>query len=135
MTTPIFPQVDPATGLLTGFTDQQYAHAADVAEALNLKAPKDSPTFTGTPAAPTAAPGTNTTQLATTAFVKVAADAAAAGKATSTDLTNGLGGKVDNDGGIAGIYFSPTTPTNAALVAAGLTATPSARLLIVSLGQ
>jgi hypothetical protein len=28
-----------------------------------------SPTFTGTPAAPTAAPGTNTTQLATTAFV------------------------------------------------------------------
>lgn len=28
-----------------------------------------SPTFTGTPAAPTAAPGTNTTQIATTAFV------------------------------------------------------------------
>jgi hypothetical protein len=28
-----------------------------------------SPTFTGTPAAPTATPGTNTTQLATTAFV------------------------------------------------------------------
>lgn len=32
-------------------------------------APLASPTFTGTPAAPTAAPGTNTTQLATTAFV------------------------------------------------------------------
>lgn len=31
-----------------------------------------SPTFTGTPAAPTAAPGTNTTQLATTAFVAAA---------------------------------------------------------------
>lgn len=29
------------------------------------------PTFTGTPAAPTASPGTNTTQLATTAFVAV----------------------------------------------------------------
>jgi hypothetical protein len=29
-----------------------------------------SPTFTGTPAAPTASSGTNTTQLATTAFVQ-----------------------------------------------------------------
>lgn len=41
----------------------------DLQTALNLKSPLDSPTFTGTPAAPTAAPGTNTTQLATTAFV------------------------------------------------------------------
>ena len=32
-------------------------------------APLNSPTLTGTPAAPTAAPGTNTTQIATTAFV------------------------------------------------------------------
>ena len=31
-----------------------------------------SPTFTGTPAAPTAAPGTNTTQIATTAYVQQA---------------------------------------------------------------
>lgn len=35
-------------------------------------APKASPTFTGTPAAPTAAPGTNTTQISTTAFVTAA---------------------------------------------------------------
>lgn len=40
--------------------------------AIDLKAPLASPTFTGTPAAPTAAPGTNTTQLATTAFVTTA---------------------------------------------------------------
>lgn len=33
-------------------------------------APKDSPTFTGTPKAPTAAAGTNTTQIASTAFVQ-----------------------------------------------------------------
>lgn len=33
-------------------------------------APLGSPTFTGTPAAPTATTGTNTTQLATTAFVQ-----------------------------------------------------------------
>lgn len=35
----------------------------------------NSPTLTGTPAAPTAAPGTNTTQIATTAFVQNVAGA------------------------------------------------------------
>ena len=39
-------------------------------QALGAKAPLASPTFTGTPKAPTAASGTNTTQLATTAFVQ-----------------------------------------------------------------
>lgn len=39
-------------------------------------APLASPTFTGTPAAPTATAGTNTTQLATTAFVAAAITAA-----------------------------------------------------------
>jgi hypothetical protein len=50
---------------------------------LALKAPLDSPTFTGTPLAPTATPGTNTTQIATTAFV-VAADALKADLASPT---------------------------------------------------
>lgn len=40
--------------------------------ALGNKAPLASPTFTGTPKAPTAAAGTNTTQIATTAFVTTA---------------------------------------------------------------
>ena len=40
--------------------------------ALNLKAPLASPSLTGTPTAPTANVGTNTTQVATTAFVKAA---------------------------------------------------------------
>ena len=46
-------------------------------QALGAKAPLASPTFTGTPKAPTAASGTNTTQLATTAFVQqeIAAEA------------------------------------------------------------
>lgn len=46
--------------------------------ALDLKADLTSPTFTGVPTAPTAAVGTNTTQLATTAYVgaEIAADAA-----------------------------------------------------------
>ncbi len=40
--------------------------------ALDLKAPLASPGLTGTPTAPTAAVGTDTTQVATTAFVKAA---------------------------------------------------------------
>lgn len=44
---------------------------------LDAKSPLASPTFTGTPAAPTAAADTNTTQIATTAFV--------AGQASSTN--------------------------------------------------
>lgn len=49
---------------------------------LNLKkADKDSPIFTGTPKAPTAAAGTNTTQIATTAFVQSAVAAASTGAA------------------------------------------------------
>jgi microcystin-dependent protein len=46
--------------------------ASTTATAIGLKAPLASPTFTGTPTAPTAAAGTNTTQLATTEFVQVA---------------------------------------------------------------
>ena len=44
-----------------------------VFDALAAKAPIASPTFTGTPAAPTPAQGTNTTQLATTAYVQIEA--------------------------------------------------------------
>jgi hypothetical protein len=44
--------------------------AATMTAALAAKAALASPTFTGTPAAPTAAARTNTTQLATTAFVQ-----------------------------------------------------------------
>ena len=45
--------------------------AASVAS-VALKAPLASPTFTGVPAAPTAAAATNTTQLATTAYTRTA---------------------------------------------------------------
>jgi hypothetical protein len=43
---------------------------------LNLKAPLVSPALTGTPTAPTANAGTNTTQIATTAFVHTAVGSA-----------------------------------------------------------
>jgi hypothetical protein len=47
-----------------------------ISNAIASKADINSPTFTGTPAAPTASLGTNTTQLATTAFVTAALQAA-----------------------------------------------------------
>jgi hypothetical protein len=43
---------------------------ANIAIAVATKADLESPTFTGTPLAPTASTSTNTTQLATTAFVQ-----------------------------------------------------------------
>lgn len=49
------------------------------------KAPLASPALTGAPTAPTATPGSNTTQIATTAFVRDAADA----KVAQT-ITNGV---------------------------------------------
>lgn len=51
--------------------------------ALNLKANLASPALTGTPTAPTATAGTNTTQVATTAFVQAAASAATPSASTS----------------------------------------------------
>jgi hypothetical protein len=46
-----------------------------IASAIASKANINSPTFTGTPAGPTASAGTNTTQIATTAFVTAALSA------------------------------------------------------------
>lgn len=55
--------------------------------ALSAKANLANPTFTGTPKAPTAAKGTNTTQIATTAFVMTAVNAISSqGKITSYSL-------------------------------------------------
>ena len=49
---------------------------------VSAKADVASPTFTGTPAAPTASSGTNTTQIATTAFVS----GEISGKANTSDI-------------------------------------------------
>lgn len=58
------------TSISGASTDIQYPSAKLVYDTTQLLAPIDAPTFTGVPAAPTAASGTNTTQLATTAFVQ-----------------------------------------------------------------
>ncbi len=80
------------------------AYVQSVITALDLSdtyAPKASPALTGTPTAPTADAGTNTTQIATTAFVKGAVDTAASSRIPTTEkgAANGVatldsGGKV-----------------------------------------
>ncbi len=52
-------------------TDQDKLYVKEGSSLVEVTgAPLSSPTFTGTPAAPTAAAGTNTTQIATTAYVQ-----------------------------------------------------------------
>ena len=57
----------------------------NIATAIDTKADIASPTLTGTPAAPTATAGTNTTQIATTAFVSTAVTNE---RTATTTLTN-----------------------------------------------
>jgi len=73
--------------------------------ALDAKAPLASPGFTGVPTAPTAAAGTNTTQIATTAFVNAALATAAAPDATTT-----LKGRIQLAGDLSGTAEAPTVP-------------------------
>lgn len=88
-----------------------------------------SPTFTGTPLAPTAAPGTNTTQIATTAFTTAAITAATGSLGTmSTQNANAVaitGGSITGitdlavaDGGTG----SSTLAANAVLLGNGTSA-------------
>lgn len=77
-------------------TDSLNAAVGKLEYGLGLKAPLASPTFTGTPKAPTATAGTNTTQLATTAFVQTAVanivNSAPAALDTLKELSDALGG-------------------------------------------
>lgn len=57
---------------------------------LAAKANLASPAFTGTPTAPTAAAGTNTTQIATTAFVATVAAAAGVSRGALLPISIGM---------------------------------------------
>lgn len=77
-----------SAGASTAFARGDHRHPTDTS-----RAPLASPEFTGVPTAPTAAQGTNSAQIATTAFVKTAVDAAVGtvyklkgSKATYADL-------------------------------------------------
>lgn len=88
-----FSTVPKSSQDATGGTD--LVRKSQLETLLTVKAPLASPGFTGTPTAPTAAPATNTTQIATTAFVQDALAGAGAGDMLKSvyDTTNN--GKVD----------------------------------------
>ncbi len=79
---------------------------SDADTAIALRATINSPTFTGTPAAPTASAGTNTTQVATTAFVTTAVANTIDGAPGALDTLNELAAALNDDASFS------TTVTN-----------------------
>jgi len=128
VTTAISNIVDSAPGLLDTLNEIAAAigddanFATTITNALALKAPLASPDLTGTPTAPTATAGTNTTQIATTAFVKTATDSAVLSANEYTDdAVAGLGNSlpstyvpisdVGNAGGVASLGLDGKVPS------------------------
>ena len=80
-------------GLPTDITTAQTTLQTNINNLDTAKAPVASPTFTGTPAAPTATTGTSTTQIATTAFVGTALSSFTAGASNIGENSVALGTK------------------------------------------
>ena len=114
----VIGQASSATPAMDGSaavgTSLRYARADHVHPTDTSRAPLASPTFTGVPAAPTAAAGTNTTQLATTAFVRTEVANLVASAPGALDTLNELANALGGDANFA------TTVTNALALKAPL---------------
>jgi len=114
-----------------------------IASAVSSKADSNSPTFTGTPVAPTASAGTNTTQVATTAFVTTAVSsttaitsAITAERTASATLTNKTISVDDNVvSGIAAASFVLSNSSGVIDGSAGQKAIPSGAVVGTSDSQ
>jgi len=95
-------------GVTSGIQSQIDSKLAS-STAASTYAPLASPALTGTPTAPTAAAATNTTQIATTAFVKTAVDNVIASAPGALDTLNELATALGNDAN-----FSTTLTNNLA---------------------
>ena len=96
------------------------------------KANLASPTFTGTPAAPTAAAATNTTQIATTAYVKSQGYTTNAGTVTSVAISGGTTGLTTSGGPIT--TSGTVTLAGTLAIANGGTGATSAGAALTALG-
>lgn len=126
---------DPVIGGPSGVSNAPLKNLAnrtkylkDHVDALELsRAPLDSPALTGTPTAPTAAAGTNTTQLATTAFVNAEINSDRPFEATATNIKMDGTQSVGTLATVArGDHVHPTDTSRAPLASPGFTGTPTA---------
>ncbi|QWV64328.1 phage tail protein [Escherichia coli] len=130
-------KIDPAVVLATRkyvddkvlelkvYADDQMAKHLAAPDPHSQYAQKESPTFTGTPKAPTPAAGNNTTQVATTEFVQAALTALINGAPATLDTLKEIAVAINNDP-----KFSTTINNALALKAPlsspALTGTPTA---------
>lgn len=98
-----------AAGVLSSSAAIAQADVTNLTSDLALKAPLASPALTGIPTAPTASAGTNTTQVATTAFVSTAVANLVASAPAALDTLNELATALGNDAS-----FSTTVTNNLA---------------------
>ncbi|WP_354676428.1 phage tail protein [Citrobacter portucalensis] len=94
-------------------------------------APKDSPTLTGTPKAPTAAAGNNSAQLANTAFVQAAILALIGGAPATLDTLKEIAAAINNDPNFS-TTINNALALKAPLASPALTGTPTAPTAVQS---
>ncbi|MGY9521328.1 phage tail protein [Citrobacter freundii] len=94
-------------------------------------APKDSPTLIGTPKAPTAAAGNNSTQLANTAFVQAAILALIGGAPATLDTLKEIAAAINNDPNFS-TTINNALALKAPLASPALTGAPTAPTAVQS---
>lgn len=117
--------VDDKVLELKVYVDELMAAHLAAADPHTQYAPKASPTFTGTPKAPTAAAGNNTTQLATTAFVQAALIALVNGAPATLDTLKEIAAAINNDPNFS-TTINNALALKAPLASPVLTGTPTA---------
>jgi hypothetical protein len=111
-----------AAGTATTYSRGDHVHPTDTS-----RAPLASPNFSGTPQAPTATAGTNTIQLATTAFVGTAlTNAAVPGPSGTTPIMDGTGAAGVAVAYSRGDHVHPSDTSRAPLASPALTGVPLA---------
>ncbi|MCZ5791095.1 phage tail protein [Escherichia coli] len=130
-------KIDPAVVLATRkyvddkalelkvYADDQMAKHLAAPDPHSQYAPKESPTFTGTPKAPTPAAGNNTTQIATTEFVQAALTAIINGAPATLDTLKEIAVAINNDPKFS-TTINNALALKAPLLSPALTGTPTA---------
>lgn len=117
--------VDDQIIQVKAFVDQQLAAHIAAADPHKQYAPKASPALTGTPTAPTATAGNNSTQLANTAFVQAALVAVIGGAPTTLDTLKEIATAINNDPNFSAT-INNALALKAPLASPAMTGTPTA---------